>query len=236
MQSTLSVYVLEAVNKGSMTNENTSLSARLMAAHEEERRSLARELHDEVGQLLNALLLDAAVLKQQVSDEPEDLRRLVTSIQLLAQQSIEVVRNTALLLRPSILDDLGLIPAVEWQAREVSRRTGMVVDVAVPDGAIESLPDSHKICLYRVVQEALSNCGRHASATTVSVRLVQEQDRVCLQVEDNGAGFDVRTVRGLGLLGMEERVRSVGGTLHVDSYPGAGTLIQANLPVPSPPG
>ena len=140
------------------------------------------------------------------------------------------VRDLALLLRPSMLDDLGLAPALNWHARETSKRTGLNVVVSADD-AIDRLPEEHRTCIYRLVQEAVNNAARHANARTVEVAVRSEREKVNVTVQDDGAGFDTRFLRGLGLLGMEERVRRLGGRLKVSSEPGRGTLVHASLPV-----
>ena len=116
----------------------------------------------------------------------------------------------ALLLRPSMLDDLGLVPALKWQAREVSKRTSMDVSVAA-EFASDEFPDEYKTCIYRVVQEALHNVSHHSHATTVRIRVQQEPDRLTLSIQDDGQGFDIRQIKGLGLLGIQERVTRLGG-------------------------
>ncbi len=145
---------------------------------------------------------------------------------------MQVIRNMALLLRPSMLDDFGLLPALEWQAREVSKRTGLRVQVSAEEAA-EELPDELRTCIYRVVQEALHNCARHAQARTVKVTVAQEPTRIVLTVVDDGHGFDARRVRGLGLVGMEERVNHLGGAFAVKSAPGSGTRVEVELPLAS---
>ena len=212
--------------------ELQDLSARLVAAQEEERRSISRELHDEVGQSLSALLVEAGNAAARVPADSIEVRRHVESIKRLAEASVNVIRNMSLLLRPSMLDDLGLVPALEWQAREVSKRTGLRVEVTADENAGE-LPDAHKTCIYRVVQEALHNCARHAQAHKVMVEVRQETSKILLSVEDDGHGFDVRRVRGLGLVGMEERVHHLGGALKVSSRPGQGTTVAVELPLAS---
>jgi signal transduction histidine kinase len=137
-----------------------------------------------------------------------------------------------LLLRPSMLDDFGLVPALEWQAREVSKRTGLRVHVSAEEGAAE-LSDEFKTCIYRVVQEALHNCARHSRARNVKVVVKQEPSRIILSVEDDGHGFDAHRVRGLGLVGMEERVNHLGGAFEIESHPGAGTRVAVELPLAS---
>jgi signal transduction histidine kinase len=212
--------------------ELQELSARLLSAQEEERRSISRELHDEVGQSLSALLMEAGNAAARVSPDSTEVRRHVESIKRLAEASVQVIRNMSLLLRPSMLDDLGLVPALEWQAREVFKRTGLRVQVAADEDANE-LPDEHKTCIYRVVQEALHNCARHAQARSVTVEVHRQPSQIVLTVEDDGHGFDSRRVRGLGLVGMEERVHHLGGELRVKSRSGAGTTIAVVLPLAS---
>jgi signal transduction histidine kinase len=212
--------------------ELAELSARLVSAQEEERRNISRELHDEVGQSLSALLMEAGNAAANVPADAIHVRQHVDSIKKLAEASVNIIRNMTLLLRPSMLDDFGLVPALEWQAREVSKRTGIRVQVAAADSAGE-LPDALKTCIYRVVQEALHNCARHAQARTVRVVVRQEDSRIVLSVEDDGRGFDARRVRGLGLVGMEERVRHLGGAFNINSSPGAGTKLKIELPLAS---
>ena len=212
--------------------ELQELSARLLSAQEEERRNISRELHDEVGQSLSALLMEAGNAAARVSPDSTEVRRHVESIKRLAEASVQVIRNMSLLLRPSMLDDLGLVPALEWQAREVFKRTGLRVQVTADENSSE-LPDEHKTCIYRVVQEALHNCARHAQARNVTVEVRQQPSQIVLTVEDDGRGFDSRRVRGLGLVGMEERVHHLGGVLRVKSRPGDGTTIAVVLPLAS---
>ncbi|HKE25691.1 MAG TPA: sensor histidine kinase [Bryobacteraceae bacterium] len=204
------------------------LSARLLRAQENERRSLARELHDEVGQSLSAILMEAE--NAECADDPREIREHLASVKTLAGKTVNEVRDLALLLRPSMLDDFGLVPALNWHAREMAKRTGLNVVVAADDEA-DDLPDEHKTCIYRLVQEAVNNSARHANARNVEVTVRREGARVRFSVRDDGAGFDSRFVRGLGLLGMEERVRRLGGQFRLDSQLGRGTVIAAELPV-----
>jgi signal transduction histidine kinase len=158
------------------------------------------------------------------------LRLHLASIRTLAERTANEVRDLALLLRPSMLDDFGLVPALNWHGRETAKRTGLNVVVSAEE-AVDDLPEEHTTCIYRMVQEAVNNAARHASARTVEVVVRREADRVVFSVQDDGAGFDASFVRGLGLLGMEERVRRLGGRLRIDSQPGRGTSIAAELPL-----
>jgi signal transduction histidine kinase len=211
--------------------ELKALSARLVEAQEEERRSISRELHDEVGQALTGVLVEMANLSTLIREgQVEAVAEKAAGIKREVENSIGVVRNMALLLRPSMLDDLGLIAALEWQAREVSKRSGVWVKVSA-DQVSEKLPEEHKTCIYRIVQEALHNCEQHAGARQVDVAVRQEQDCLRLSIRDDGRGFDARRERGMGLLGMEERVNHLGGSFRVDSTPGSGTSIEVVLPL-----
>ncbi len=215
-------------------SELKGLSARLVQAQETERRALSRELHDEVGQSLSAVLIELRNLSSGMANKSEDLlREHVETIKGLVEGTIRVVRSMALLLRPSMLDDLGLIPALKWQAREVSKRTSMDVSVAA-ELASDDLPDQYKTCIYRVVQEALHNCSDHAHASSVRIRVQQEQKRLTLSIQDDGHGFDSSHVKGLGLLGIQERVARLDGKCTIHSAPGSGTILSVELPFSEP--
>lgn len=212
--------------------EMQNLSSRLVTAQEEERRNLSRELHDEVGQTMSAMLVELGRL--ETSPDPEARGERLKSVRSLAESSVGMVRNMALLLRPSMLDDLGLVAALRWQAREVYRRSGLKVKM-VADEIVEDLPDSHRTCVYRVVQEALNNCTRHAQASQVRVVVRRDQHSLSVTVQDDGVGFDPRREKGMGLLGMEERVEQLGGSFSIDSSPGHGAVLSILLPLPDAP-
>jgi signal transduction histidine kinase len=218
----------EEILKG--RKELEQLSARLVEAQETERRAISRELHDQVGQTLNALLVDAANLAKRIQPDDAASRRYLDNIRTFADSSVNSIRDIALLLRPSMLDDLGLIPALEWQAREVSRRTGIKVDVTA-ENVPDSLPDGVRTCVYRVVQEALQNVSRHSGAKTAVITVREEGGALFLSVADNGHGFDPKRTRGLGMLGMEERIRQLGGNFEVQSAPEKGATLRVTLPI-----
>jgi signal transduction histidine kinase len=209
--------------------ELRKLSDRLVSAQEEERRNLSRELHDEIGQAMSAMLVELGRLDAAPADSAIRRERL-SSVRRMAEASVGMVRNMALLLRPSMLDDLGLVPALKWQAREVSRRTGLKVKM-VADEIADDMLDSHRTCVYRVVQEALNNCAKHSQATEIRVVVSQHQDGLSVSVQDDGIGFDPRQEKGMGLLGMEERVERLGGLLCIESQPGHGTVLSIHFPI-----
>ncbi|HWC98617.1 MAG TPA: sensor histidine kinase [Candidatus Sulfopaludibacter sp.] len=211
-----------------LEREARVLATQLVRAQEDERRAISRELHDEVGQSLSRLLLDAG--KAAAAVESVETHSRLESMAALTERTVEAVRRIALSLRPSMLDDLGLVPALEWQARDVSRRIGINIEVNAEDSAGD-VPDSHRTCIYRVAQEALQNCARHSGAGRISVALDKAVRSVSLCVQDDGRGFQVGRTRGLGLLGMEERVAQLGGRFRVQSAPGHGTTIRAELPL-----
>jgi signal transduction histidine kinase len=211
--------------------EVQQLSARLVEAQEDERRSIARELHDEVGQSLTGVLVEMANLSTLIrAGDVEPVAVKAGEIKKLVEGSIGVVRNMALLLRPAMLDDLGLVPALEWQAREVSKRSGVWVKVDA-EGVSEELPEEHKTSVYRIVQEALHNGLQHAEAHRIVVTVKQEAQRLHVTIEDDGKGFDPTRTKGMGLLGIEERVSHLGGTFVAESRPGRGATLRVSLPL-----
>ncbi len=206
-----------------------------MRAQEEERRRLARDLHDEVNQALTAILLRLEALAQ---DTPPERAPEVAELKRLVNQAMDELLNLARQLRPSALDDHGLVPAVETQLKRFSARTGIEVRLGT-DGDPDTLPDVVQTAIYRVAQEALTNVTRHAGATVVELELEEQGGDAELRVRDDGSGFDPSTATrgtqeghtgGLGLIGMAERARLVGGELDVRSAPGGGTTITLRVP------
>jgi len=213
--------------------ELRSLSSQLVHAQEQERRAISRELHDEVGQTLTGLGIELANLEHLREGPQSEYRSHLADAKRLTEETLRTVRDIAMGLRPSMLDDSGIVPAVRWQASELSRRTGTPVELQI-EGDFDGLGDEGRTCLYRVVQEALTNCARHAEATAIQITMQGKNECVCLSVRDDGLGFDTNRVRtGLGLVGIEERVKKLGGSLAVSSWPNRGTLLHVEIPLAS---
>jgi len=209
------------------------LSQEMVRAQEAERKSLSRELHDQVGQTLTALRLEIGNLGSlRLTDGPDFAEHLDAAKQL-SEQALHTVRDLSMGLRPSMLDDLGLEPALRWQARNFSRSSRIPVDVNI-EGEVASLPEPHRISIFRIVQEALTNCAKHSRASGVRITLHGGPNSVSLTVQDDGQGFTpgVKTPKsGVGLIGIEERVRELGGRFSIYSAPERGTLLLAELPL-----
>ena len=206
------------------------LTTQLMHAQEEERKTISRELHDEVGQLLTGLRIELGSLEPLRENHTQFTDHL-NETKAIAEQSLRAVRDLAVGLRPSVLD-LGLLPALQWQARHFSKRSGIPVSVGA-DGEFLALSDGHKTCVYRIVQETLTNCARHSSAKKVEVILRETAAALEVRIHDDGSGFDTKSPRngGIGLIGIEERVRELGGDLKIDSGPGRGTTLTVRFPL-----
>jgi PAS domain S-box-containing protein len=209
-----------------------ALMRRVQAVREEERASLAREVHDELGQQLSGLKMDVAWLRKRLlPDQVEPADRLESMSRLL-DTTIKTVRHIATELRPGLLDDFGLLAAMEWQLEEFGQRAGLTTQLKsnVPD---LQLPLDTATAVFRVFQESLTNIARHAEATTVVVTVEVRESVLVLEIQDNGCGFDLDTVgqkRSLGLAGMRERVQAFAGALTIHSLPGQGTTVQVQIP------
>ncbi|CAN5834661.1 hypothetical protein BH18ACI5_BH18ACI5_04890 [soil metagenome] len=208
-----------------------ALSQQLVATQEEERKKLSRELHDHIGQVLTALRMELGAIDRlrQPSDTP--LARGLSESRQLVDNMVRTVRDLAMGLRPSMLDDFGLQPALEWHVRDFTRRYGIPVQLDVT-GDLAPLPDQYRTCVYRIVQEALTNCVRHASARSIRVAVAGRSDSLEVTVADDGTGIDPEKNRsGLGLRGIEERVRELGCVLDISSVRNAGTSLVIRLPL-----
>jgi signal transduction histidine kinase len=211
--------------------ELRDLSQQLVHAQEEERRSLSRELHDQVGQLLTAVRIGIGNLEESLGVCTERIRLQLEQTRRIAEQALRSVRDLAMGLRPAMLDDLGLGAALEWQARQHARLCGVPVSVNL-DGPLDDLSDEQRTCIYRLVQEALNNVAKHAQASDIQVEVVNRGNLLSIMVRDNGRGFVAprNGAKGLGLVGIKERVRQLGGNASVESSPGEGTTLVATIP------
>jgi signal transduction histidine kinase len=212
-----------------------SLSRRLLSAQEEERKKISRELHDEIAQTLSGINVQLATLKQEAAVNVKGLQKKIVRAQRMVEKSVNIVHRFARELRPPMLDDLGLIPALHSFVKRFSNRTGVGVRLTVST-RLRQLDSVRRTVLYRVAQEALTNVSRHAQATRVDVSIRKLPGAICMEIKDNGKSFRVQRLlrmRGnnhLGLLGMRERVEMVGGSFGVASVKGRGTTIRAQIP------
>ncbi|MBV9173405.1 MAG: sensor histidine kinase [Chloroflexi bacterium] len=209
------------------------LSEQVLAAQEDERKRIARELHDETAQALTTLLIRLKILERARS-EPE-MRGQIDELRQLTSDTLEAVRKLAIELRPATLDDLGLVAALEAYTEAYGARMPVHVEFSAHGFDDRRLPPQVELVLYRVVQEALTNAAKHARAQQVHVALQRKSHEVLAAVDDDGEGFDVEDMmrsreRGLGLFGMQERLALVQGELVIDSAPGRGTRVEARVP------
>ena len=208
------------------------LSHQLVQAQEEERRSISRELHDEIGQMLTGLRMEFRGLSRLHGATAEEFQERINQGKVLLDQALQAVRDIAMGLRPSMLDDLGLEAALRWQARDFCRRHDIPVNVDVRT-RLEDLPDQHKTNFYRIIQEALTNCAKHSKAKSISVLIEQADDEISVDISDDGVGLrgDVQQGRGLGLIGIQERAREMGGRMEVAPRNDGGTRVRVTVPL-----
>ena len=213
-------------------NQLRRLSGSIMTSQEKERSAIARELHDELGQMLTALRMDSAWLQEQLKmSDPKSAER-ARAMDRLIDKTIQDVRSMAFRLRPGVLDDLGLVDALEWYTSDFERRTG--ITCIFEHNQVSDINDTVATASYRITQEALTNVARHASAGRVDVVLKQQHKTLTLQVADDGCGFDLAELsesEGLGVAGMRERAGLAGGSLEVQSRPDQGTRVFLKVPV-----
>jgi PAS domain S-box-containing protein len=209
------------------------LATQLQNVREAERKYLSRELHDSLGQVLTALKIDLSVLAQRMPPSSRSLRAKLRAAQALVDTAMEVTHRVATELRPGILDDLGLVPAVRWAALEFERRTGLGCATEIR-GLEAGVDDALATTIFRILQEALTNVARHADASSVQVTLAEDGRELTLVVQDDGKGIaatDAGRARNLGLLGMRERVSAWGGSVEVRGQPERGTTVHVRIPL-----
>jgi PAS domain S-box-containing protein len=208
------------------------LSAALQSIREEEKTRIARELHDELGQMLTALKMEAATIASDLAPEQGDLLRRAQGMKQLIDQTVASVRRISADMRPVMLDNLGLAPTLEWLTNDIASRAGLVIDLVMPEGDLGASGDA-ATAIFRIVQEALTNVVRHAQATTVTVEIARAGGDVRVRVSDDGRGMsdaDQRKARSFGLLGMRERAYVLGGGFNLRSERGKGTTVEATIP------
>jgi signal transduction histidine kinase len=208
------------------------LAAHVESVREEERSGIARELHDELGQALTAVKLDLSWAVRHQEKDPSAVREKLLSLVSLTESTIKTVQRLSSQLRPGLLDDLGLVAALEWLAAEFQRRSEVECLVSL-DEEIE-LDAARSTALFRICQESLTNVSRHARATSVRISLHASNSNVVLSVVDNGKGIsaDETAHRGsFGIIGMTERARALGGHVAIDGAPGEGTRVEVTLPL-----
>lgn len=218
-----------------MQQQLRHLSRRILLTQEEERKRISRELHDVIAQVLTSINVRLAVLKTEATVNTSGLTKNIARTQRLVEKSVDIVHRFAYDLRPAVLDLLGLIPALHSFMKTFTKETGIRVSLTAFAG-VNELDSARRTVLYRVAQEALTNVARHAQASRVEASILRLPKAIRMQIRDNGKSFDMERVlragrsKRLGLLGMRERVEMVGGNFSVESSPGKGTTIQAQIP------
>ena len=221
--------VLEALDDASRQR-----ASQIINAQEQERQRIARELHDETSQVLTSLMISLAVLEESI--ESPEARERIADTRALAHSTLRAIRSLSIDLRPSALDDLGLLPALRWYVKEYQKKCSIEVDFR-SSGLKERLPAEMETALYRIVQECLTNTARHANARKVHITLKETKNAVKAIIKDDGDGFDYEALvknpgqeRGLGLAGMQERAVLLDGILNISSVPGKGTAVEVSIP------
>ncbi len=215
------------------------LSRQILSAQEDERKRISRELHDVIAQTLTGINIRLATLKKEALLSTKGLDRNIAQTQRLVEKSVDIVHRFARELRPAVLDDLGLIPALHSFVKLFSQRTRIHVHLKAFAG-VEQLNSDQRTILYRVAQEALTNVSRHAQANRVEIDIQKQGDGVSMKISDNGKSFEVEKTlnakgrKRLGLLGMKERLDMVGGRFDIESVPGRGTTVMAQIPLGNP--
>ncbi len=224
--------MLEAIDDATRLRAN-----QIINAQEQERKRIARELHDETSQVLTSLLISLAILEESITTQ--EARDRIADTRKLAHQTLRAIRSLSIDLRPSALDDLGLLPALRWYVKEYQQKCSIAVAFNAT-GFKRRLPAELETALYRIVQESLTNTARHANASMVTITMKEDSEAVYATIVDDGIGFDVDALlktpdqdRGLGLAGMNERALLLDGTLHISSSPRQGTKVEVRIPLHS---
>lgn len=209
------------------------LATHLQSVREEERTMIAQEIHDELGQVLTVLKIQISLLAKKLNKNQESLKAKINSLLDMIDASVESVQKISSKLRPGILDELGLIAAIEWQAEEFEKLTNIKCSLVLPKEELK-LEKNKSTAIFRIFQEALTNIARHSQATKIGISLLNHQSNIYLEIMDNGKGISpeqIKDFKSLGIHGMEERAMVFGGQVYVEGIPGKGTIVKVEIPI-----
>jgi two-component system sensor histidine kinase UhpB len=219
-----------------LAEHRQAVSSQILRALEDERKRIARELHDETSQSLTSIMVNLEVVEKQLVDLPDEVTARIRLTKEIASRTLDETRRLMFDLRPSVLDDLGLVPALRWFINHRVQPMGLQVELHT-HGLEERLSEALETPLFRILQEAINNAVKHAKATQLQVRLKRQPGRIVGTIKDDGEGFDQDEAfhrpdedRGLGLFGMRERAALIGGTVKIESAPGKGTTVRISVP------
>jgi len=224
----------DALGSARIQDERRAFAIAANAIREEEKARVARELHDELAQSLTALKMDTVWVRDNANRGSEAIAARLSEMVAMLDRTVAATRRIAADLRPLLLDDLGLMPAIEWLASSFTQRCGVPCSLSVADGLELELKEPYATAVFRIVQESLANVAKHAGASQVAVALDRVSDTVVLVVQDNGCGFFTaasRKPQSLGLMGLRERAQLLGGNVFIKSAPGQGTCIKVSIPL-----
>lgn len=208
------------------------LATHLQSIREEERTMISQEIHDELGQVLTALKIQVSLLANKLNKNQEPLKQKINSLADMIDSSVESVQRISSKLRPGILDELGLIAAIEWQTEEFQKLTNIKCSVALPKDEL-NLDRKKTTAIFRIFQEALTNIARHSEAQKILVSVYNHQSNIYLEIQDNGKGItqeQIKDFKSLGIHGMKERAMVFGGEVYIDGNPGKGTIVKIEIP------
>jgi PAS domain S-box-containing protein len=231
-----SVIVRDVTDRVKARQALARFATEASAIREQEQSRVARELHDELAQSLTALKMDASWLRDHVAEDPAAAVDKVVGMLGMLDDCVAATRRIAADLRPLVLDDLGLVPAIEWLAQSFTQRHGVPCALDLDESL--ALQEPYPTAAFRIVQESLANVAKHAQARRVDVRVAREAGYLVMHVRDDGVGFDAQAARkpeSLGLMGVRERTQLLEGTVHIESSPGAGTCVRVQIPLPKAP-
>jgi two-component system sensor histidine kinase UhpB len=221
-------------NKLRKTGERLrNLASHLQTIREEERSTIAREIHDELGQVLTVLKIQITLLSNKLRDDQQDIKKKIISVSEMIDDTVENVQRITSKLRPDILDELGLIAAIEWQAKEFEMVTGINCSLTLPEGELDFVEDK-STAIFRIFQEALTNVMRHANAKMVSISLQVNEENILLKIKDNGTGIkpeQIKDFKSFGIIGMKERALILGGEVSIEGITGKGTEVRVEMPI-----